>query len=99
MSYRLSPLTLRRTPARLAIYQKLLADPSATWTVADTAAELTANSSVETVRATLYVLAEDGILRARPHGQCLEFVLRSGGAARLRWILNQWTTGAPAVCA
>src|SRR5215470_15490940 len=50
--------TLTRTPARMAVFELLLSEPGATWTVAEVCSrlQLGRGPSIETVRATLYVL-------------------------------------------
>jgi hypothetical protein len=87
----MAPLALRRIPVRIAIYKLLQSYPGEAWTVSTLTARLppSAHPSTETVRATLYVLAEYGILLARHEGPALQFVLAAGALGRLRSLLNE----------
>ena len=83
---------LTRTPARIAISEVILNEPSATWTVAEVCGRFRGRNgpSAETVRATLYVLATEGILRETRVGNTLRFSLDAPGAARLRTVMRVW---------
>jgi STAS domain len=88
----LSGLAVRASPARLAIYELLLASPGTAWTVASLAARLAPGSpvSLDTVRATLYVLAEQGAVRAEHSGTALTFRLPSEFEVELRSVVTGW---------
>jgi hypothetical protein len=84
-------LAARYSPIRRAVYRVLLEAPRSRWSVADMVAALPPGpKSAETVRATLYVLADVGILGTEHEGHRLLFLLAESGAARLKSILASW---------
>jgi hypothetical protein len=86
-----STLVTRYSPIRRAIYRLLLSAPRASWAVAEVASALPPGTgSAETVRATLYVLTDAGILQAANDGVRLRFQLSDSGPVHLRSIVAAW---------
>src|SRR5262245_18758416 len=83
---------LTRTPARIAVCEVILNEPGIAWSVAEVCDRLRSGHapSAETVRATLYVLAAEGIVREMRVGNTLRFSLDAPGAARLRTVMQAW---------
>jgi hypothetical protein len=81
----------------MAVCEIILAEPGFTWTVTDVCQRLRSGPgpSIETVRATLYVLAAEGILHELRTGNTLKFRLGETGEARLRAVMAGWGGGEP----
>jgi hypothetical protein len=90
---------LTRTPSRMAVCEIILTEPGVTWAVTDVCDRLRSRQvslaktipSAETVRATLYVLAAEGILQEMRSGNTLRFRLDGPGAVRLRATMERWS--------
>lgn len=88
----LSPLTIRCTAARKAIYAALLTDPRRPWAVNDVLDAIPAvhRPASETVRSTIYVLLDDGVMERVPFHPVLTARLSPEGARLLRALLWKW---------
>lgn len=88
---------LTRTAARMAVCDIILKEPGVTWTVTEVCDRLPSGQgpSAETVRATLYVLAAEGIVQEMRVGNTLKFRLGRPGEARLRTVMEGWVGGRP----
>jgi hypothetical protein len=83
---------LTHTPSRMTVCEIILGEPGVTWTVPEVCGRLRPGQgpSAETVRATLYVLAAQGIVHEFRVGNALQFRLDGPGAARLRSVVDGW---------
>ncbi len=77
------------------MYERLLADPAACWTVRGMAAAVpdSVNVSLDAVRDVFYLLVSQGILRVVPRRYPLTFGITRGGVPPLRRTVRQCKGG------
>src|SRR5215467_1915373 len=88
----LSPLTVRSSPARGAIYACLLNEPRRPWTVNDVLGavpEAHRPASGE-IRSTMYMLLRDAVMARVPFQRALTARLTPEGVRLLRALVWQW---------
>lgn len=88
----LSPLTVRSSTARGAIYACLLTDPRRPWTIRDILLAIpeAGRPSSGTIRSTVYVLLNDGVLARVPFQRALTARLTPEGVRLLRALVRKW---------
>lgn len=81
----------------MAVCEIILKEPGVIWSVADVCDRLPSGHgpSAETVRATLYVLAAEGIVQEIRVGNTLKFRLGALGETRLRSVMEGWIGARP----
>lgn len=93
----LSPLTVRRSAARGAIYACLLTDPRRQWAVSDVLGAIphAHRPAGGMVRSTIYVLLDDGVMERVPFQRVLTARLTPAGVRLIRALLRIWGLSAP----